>query len=322
MHIAFRSRAWKENSRTMKHREIIKYDSNGTYARIGSSNNNSERYYAHSDLEIIRSLNCCRVFSAVLRSSILRVLRRSSRNEVISQRIVPFALPLNCSERWRPNSCSRSHIYTKWKQQLMNCSDPGSVVCASNASKMAFFVRLFLSHSRFEQYVLLAHNAAGRPIEAKNEKTKWNDFGKQWQQTAQQMLKKWMHSPCGAVRTNGKKSRNKSRNVDDNWLTFIVFGGIDGWAFDASNNFFWFIRSVVRCVIWLKESRARAHSHKPRDCGVAVFNRKSALRFKKAAHCPEWERCVCPTLFAAQKAKSISFHFYWRAVCYLLRVML
>lgn len=97
--------------------------------------------------------------------------------------------------------------------------------------------------------------------------------------------------------------------VDDNWLTFIVFGGI---AFDSCSECFF--SSPVRC---LKTTRAYTRN-KNWNCGVAASNQNPQGISRRQRTVRRWRIAhILAQLFAAQKAKSILFHFYWRAVCYL-----
>lgn len=143
-----------------------------------------------------------------------------SRNKVISR--IDQCCPIRTSIEFRNDDGTfvQSFAHGKCIKKITTINElfrPDSVVCASSASKMEYSFSYF---SPFRSNNTLCWHTTQRGVRLKRENKKC--FGKKWRQTAQQMPKEWMHSPCGTLRTNGK-IRKINLDVDDNWLTFIVF---------------------------------------------------------------------------------------------------
>lgn len=112
-----------------------------------------------------------------------------------------------------------------------------------------------------------------------------------------------MQSPCGTIRTK-EKIWNINVDVDDNWLTFIVFSRSAARTNVRSSFAPFFPGHLCR------RQRARTHKviiqqHPTKICTVP---QGGCIRPWRIAH-------IWPNHIDTQEAKSILFHFYWRPVC-------
>lgn len=188
----------------------------------------------------------------------------------------------------------------------MNCSDPDSVVCASLALKDGIFVQLFL----FDAVRTMHFVGTQRSGTSDWSETREKKLFREKATTNSKCWKKWMHSPCGTKRTKWKNQKNKSRCRPSTTTGWLLLCSAALHSILAASVFF----SPVRC---LKTTRAYTRN-KNWNCGVAASNQNPQGISRRQRTVRRWRIAhILAQLFAAQKAKSILFHFYWRAVCYL-----
>lgn len=233
------------------------------------------------------------------------------------------------------HSCNPSaHMNRNEQQQLTNCSDPrlaAVCVCASSREQWRWNFRsltIFLSIP-FEQCVLLAHSATGRPIEA----SCWWKIKKKKRKTISGKSDNKRHTanalalrhtvPYAQMGWHSKTENYKSRCRRQLSVDFYCVRR-PRWMCVR----FWLAFFHCSCVSSAIEDNARTHTwswRKNPHCGVAASKSKWCMLLF-------WEGCalvdddVAHThTFLAQRcsmhkrAKSILFHFYWRAISLPIR---